>query len=216
MALLRQDVCHGCQQGLGPLCPTCRRAFRLASPSCFVGEFAVASAATYAPPLSSAIIAFKDRGQWTLRHELSRLLARTVAHLWLSTSAVEPESERTIVLVPVAASSTAIRQRDADVIGELAGGAARILSGIGLPVSVKQLLVLRRPHHDNVGLSRAQRLANMADAFAVSTIPEPSWDVILVDDVVTTGATLLAARSALLATGMQVRGAAVLAAARFR
>ena len=216
MAHLRRDVCVGCQQSVGPLCSTCRRLLNMTQPTCVVGELPIAAAATYAPPISNAIIAFKDRGQWPLRHELSQLLARSLAHLYLSAETNPPLAMRPLVLVPIAASATAIRERDADVIAELAVGAARILNTVGLHVTVNQLLVLRRPHRDNVGLSRAQRMTNMADAFAVEAVPAIPANIVLVDDVVTTGSTLLAAHSALVTAGVQVVGAAVLAATKGR
>jgi len=188
----------------------------MTQPTYLAGELPIAAAATYAPPISNGIIAFKDRGQWPLRHELSRLLARSVAHLCLSVETNPSLAIRPLALVPIAASAAAIRERDGDVIAELAVGAARLLSSVGLHVTVNQLLVLRRPHRDNVGLSRKQRMTNMADAFAVSAVPAIPANIVLVDDVVTTGSTLLAARSALVTAGVQVVGAAVLAATKGR
>ncbi len=72
---------------------------------------------------------------------------------------------------------------------------------------------------DQSGLNAGQRRANLANAYRVrNRIPSPgSWlatpaDVIVVDDLVTTGASLAEARRALDEAGISVLGAAVVAA----
>ena len=208
-SLLRRDVCSGCHDHLGPLCSQCQDALTSTQPGLLSEVFAISHAGTYAPPLSNVIIAFKDRGQWILRPYLAGLLARSLAHLVLTSSSTP--ADHPLLVVPIPSSAAAVRHRNSDVIAELAGSATAILRTAGLNVVTRKLLRMRGHHRDQLGLTRRERKQNMVDAFFVEPAHCSSADVILVDDVVTTGATLHAAYTALIHRGLIVHGAAVLA-----
>jgi predicted amidophosphoribosyltransferase len=105
----------------------------------------------------------------------------------------------------------------------LAGRAARELHRAGVPAAVAYPLRARR-RPDFAGLSAAQRLRAAAGGFvvrrrrleAVRAATAAGILPVLVDDVVTTGATLAAAAERLRAAGVTVPVAAVLAATQRR
>ncbi len=67
-----------------------------------------------------------------------------------------------------------------------------------LSLPLRELLIRTRATKDQVKLNRAQRLLNLESAFEPQTETElPEQVVFLIDDVVTSGATLKAAASAL-------------------
>ena len=82
------------------------------------------------------------------------------------------------------------------------------------------MLTVRRAPADSVGLGAAARRANVAGAFAAvpGAAVQPSGRsagvpaIVLVDDIVTTGATLAEAFRAATATGLPVLAAATVAA----
>ena len=84
---------------------------------------------------------------------------------------------------------------------------------------VATALVPARQLADQAGLDSAARAANLLGAYAVSS-RHRAWlagrEVVLVDDVVTTGATLTEGARALRAAGAQVIAAAVVAATERR
>jgi ComF family protein len=103
------------------------------------------------------------------------------------------------VLVPVPASPDRVRDRGYDQAAPIAAEAGRRL---GLPVV--QALVRTRSTTAQFDLDRSQRAANLDRAFRVAEMARPKvvgrW-IVLIDDVVTTGATLAACATALLEHG---------------
>jgi predicted amidophosphoribosyltransferase len=168
------------------------------------------AAAAYAGPLREALVAFKDHGRWTLRAPLGDLLARAVA------GSVHDGCAARVVLVPVPSSRSAARERDGDHVRELARRAAIPLRRAGLEVRVVGALWPPRHRHDQVGLGRAARAANLAGTLLptarAAALGECGASVLLVDDLVTTGATLAEAARALGTVGVVPLGAAVVAA----
>lgn len=97
----------------------------------------------------------------------------------------------------------------------IALAAARDLRREGVPVRVLSALRQRRTVADQAGLSARQRLANVSGALtvvpgAVRLLAEAP--VVLVDDLMTTGASLAEAARAVRAAGGRVVGAGVVAA----
>lgn len=95
------------------------------------------------------------------------------------------------LLLPVPLHRSKERERGYNQSEEICRGIARAL---GLPVASRVLLRVR-PTASQTGLSRTERRANVAGAFTLRTGTAASVrgaTVLLVDDVITTGATALA------------------------
>ncbi|MEV8636304.1 phosphoribosyltransferase family protein [Streptosporangium sp. NPDC051023] len=173
------------------------------------------SATVYTGAVRRAVVAYKERGRTALARPLAGALALTVA-----TAA----GKRPVVLVPVPSSRSAGRRRGHDPVNRLAGLAAAYLQAAGWPATVERMLVQRRRVADQAGLSSLQRAENLSRAFRVTVNRNGSvpgfWGdsgvVVLVDDIVTTGATLAEAARALRAAGIAVPLAATVAATRRR
>ena len=77
-------------------------------------------------------------------------------------------------------------------------------------------VALRRGARDSVGLRAAERTANLAGRVRVrpGLRPPPGACVLVLDDVLTTGASVAAARAALAGAGVRTAGALVVAAVR--
>lgn len=188
--------CAGCGRAGAALCADCRPFPPPARVP--VAGLEVWAAGQYAGGLRCALIAYKERGRAELARPLGALLADAVA-------AAGPDV-RGACLVPVPSSASASRARGGDHALRLARAAGR--TG-GLPVI--RGLRLAREVRDSAGLGRQARAANLAGAF-VAVAAGAGRRAVLVDDIVTTGATLREARCALRRAGWAVPGAAVIAA----
>jgi predicted amidophosphoribosyltransferase len=170
----------------------------------------VLAVAAYDGPVREAVVAFKDHGRWTLRAPLGDALARSIA-----AAVLLAPGARDVVLVPAPGSPGSARERDGDHVRELAARAAGTVRRAGIAVRVVPALTSVRRRRDQVGLDRAGRAANLSHSMAPTTAAlrvDPDVPVVLVDEVVTTGATLQEAARALRTAGLDPMAAAVIAA----
>ncbi|HEU4424082.1 MAG TPA: phosphoribosyltransferase family protein [Pilimelia sp.] len=169
--------------------------------------------------LREVLLAYKERGRHGLAAPLGGLLADVVAAAVVTTGQ-RPASP--VVLVPVPSTARAVRARHGDHLVRLASAAAGRLRRAGWPAVVRRpLRAAARP--DSATLGGAARAASAAGAFRVrphrlAPLRESAQygTVVLLDDVITTGATLAAVTETLTRVGVPVAAAAVLAATRRR
>ena len=161
----------------------------------------MAAVADHNGAVRQLLIAHKDRGRLDVGPVLGAALARAVA------LAAGPGP---VALVPVPSSRPACRRRGYDHALRLAQAAAAVLPG---PSRAVPLLGRVRSTADQAGLTAAARAANLSGALAVTGSPPALGRAayVVVDDLMTTGATLTEALRALRAAGIDPCGAAVIA-----
>ncbi|MDN5918412.1 MAG: ComF family protein [Pseudonocardia sp.] len=207
--LVLPSTCGGCGGPGGGWCPACAEATGGPLSVTLPRAGPTAAAGRYRGPLRRALLGYKERGRRDLAPSLAGLLVPPVA-------AVLPVSPPGAVwLVPAPSRPGAARLRGGDHVARLARGLAVRLDAAGLPTRVAPVLALDRRVRDSVGLDPAQRAANLAGGMAMRAgpgagRPAPDAVVVLVDDVVTTGATLLACRNILRRNMIKVSAAVVL------
>lgn len=196
--------CAGCGVPDPLLCPACRALLgaaplgRVRPRPCPDGLPPVVALTTYDGPVKAALLAHKERGRLALGAPLGTALAAAVALV---------AGDAPVLLCPVPSAPAAVRRRGDDPAWRLARTAARALP----EATPARLLAQARRTRDQSGLSTAERARNLAGALtAVPVSGGPP--VVVVDDVMTTGATLVEAARALRAAGHRVVGAAVVAA----
>ena len=192
--LVLPRLCAGCSLPGVALCRACMPSGGVR----WVGG--VAAAGRYDAGLRAALLAYKERGRAELAEPLGGLLARAVF------AALAADGRPRHVLVPIPSRPAAIRARGGDPLLRLARVAGR-----SDEASVEAALALGRRVRDSAGLDRAAREDNVAGAMRARG-PSRCARAVVVDDIVTTGATVREACRALDEAGWQVLGAAVVAA----
>ena len=217
--LLLGSNCPGCERPALGLCRPCgisimpdpHDAWPQPSPQALRAPSPVRPVAggVNAGVLRATLIAWKEQGRFGIAGHLAHLLAASVAELSVDGQAV--------VLVPIPTSRRSRRARGADVVDELARLAVRLLLTVGVDAAVEQALAYTRSTADQSGLDATERQENLSGAFrARRGRPQSGRSVIVVDDILTTGATVGEAVRALTVVGRRPVGAAFVAATTLR
>lgn len=202
---LRRGVCADCAAVVAGLVPHPARPVPAPPglPPC-------AALGGYQGVLRELLLAYKERGRHGLAGPLGALLAEVVAGF----------GAQPVLLVPVPDTARAARRRHGDHVARLARHAAARLRRAGRPAAVGYPL-RALPRADSAGLDSAGRAEAAEGAFRVragraarlrEAIRSAGAQVIVVDDIVTTGVTAAAVSARLAEAGVAVRGVAVLAA----
>ena len=198
--------CGGCGAPGVRWCPACAAELltkaadpRVVTPRLDPGV-PVLSLGRYAAARRQAIVAVKEHGRADLVEPLA-VAVRTGLTQLLTWGLLETP----LTVVPAPTRWTAARRRGGDPVTRVAESAVVPLPG----VTVTRALRLTGLARDSVGLSSADRQRNLAGRVRVRA--SPAVPVILLDDVVTTGATACASVGALQTSGVSVH--AVLAIA---
>ncbi|WP_344580206.1 ComF family protein [Streptomyces lunalinharesii] len=212
--------CAGCGQPRTELCAACHRALwrggrgaaRVRPRPVPAGLPRVWAGAPYADEVRAVLLAHKERGALRLAAPLGAVLAGAVL---AGVARGVGGGGGPLVLVPVPSARRAVAGRGHDPVRRIALAASAELRRRGLAVRVLAGLRQRRVVVDQAGLDARQRLVNVAGALEVPSTAGrllAGAPALLVDDLVTTGATLAEAARAVRAAGGRVAGAAVVAA----
>ncbi len=197
VAVLAPVECAGCGAADRALCLSCRRLLATSVEMRLLGDGTrVFTALAYEGVARAAILAFKHQGRTDVAHALAAPLARAIE------IAVRAVDCRTAELLPVPSTRAAFRKRGYHPVTVL-------LKCAGLPRS-GGVLVSSRDHDQQKLLGREARQHNLAGTMLARRSLR-GRTFILVDDVITTGATLEETSRAVRAAGGEVLCAVVLA-----
>lgn len=203
--LLAPRACVACDQHIEPrgaLCAGCSARAVLSPPSPLLLDGIPALAAVaYAEPLSNAIHRFKYGARPDLAAQLAGIAGSALQQL-------DPAPHT--ILVPVPLHPRRLAERGYNQSALLAKQLSRRHRLGFAPLALRRT----RPTDQQVGRNRQERWANVEGAFVVRQPGSVSGrDVVLVDDVLTTGATATACVQPLRALGARIAGVVAIARA---
>ncbi len=192
--LIYPYVCIHCQRVDSMLCSQCIANILTASdavPVPDIDDFAVVGQHT--GPLRSAIHALKYEGKEYLKYPLGMLLAEQLQQRNWSFS----------MIIPVPLHLSRQKERGYNQANSIAEALSLHLEG---PTVVTDALHRTRNTESQVGKSASDRRENVSDAFVVESRYQDllsNSNILLIDDVCTTGSTLQASAEVLRAAGVQ-------------
>lgn len=210
--LLLPPSCAGCGEPGAPCCPRCRSQFGelvsvagrgAVTPAGEAAGTEIYALAGYRGAARALVLAYKERGRRDLAPVLGAVLAEACMHLSEDCRA----GDGALWLVPAPSRRTASQLRGGPHMLVLARWCAAGLAKRGRAAAVAPALRLAAGVRDAAGLDPAQRAANLDGRMWVTPdgVPSPGTPVVVLDDVVTTGATASACADALRAAGVAVK-----------
>lgn len=182
------------------LCPRCRRELR--NPPELVStridpHVPVFALSPYGGAHRSVILAMKEKNNFAVRPHIGAVVDSAIKNL--QARGHVPEK---LVLVPAPTQTRSATARGGDPVTDICRGSTWPTAAI---------LRTRAGTRDQTQLDAGGRRKNLLGRVVLREGRLPSAPVLLIDDVVTTGSTLAASSERLLAAGVQVAGALVLA-----
>lgn len=191
--LILPKHCAGCETPNTRWCPTCARTTSLREVERSTLTTPTYALAPYAGPARRLVLQYKDN-----RRELAPILGGCLAQALLRLAESGPTWADDVWLIPAPSRSGAAARRGGNHMLRAATHTAEELARQAMKAHVAPALRVTGTR-DSVGLTRTQRAANIHGAVSVRrrSAPPPGTPTILVDDVVTTGATAAACVRAL-------------------
>lgn len=187
------------------------------------------SLAPYSGPVADAIVDYKEHRRRALAPYLGRALARGIVELVSQGEILGPHYQP-LVLLPAPSTAASVQQRGFVHLPDLAQCCAQELSRFYAqqqahhPIVVADLLHIAA-HPDSVGLTADQRQEALAGKISLRKTIKPhslietgarknqTPELVLIDDIVTTGATIAECFTPLYSLNLRLRGALTLASA---
>jgi len=203
-------LCQSCRAALfGPICRREDQAPRLV-PAEGSASLPVWAGAWYSGPVRQAITAWKRLGQRELDHDMCHAVRRVASAIGPTLDQVMTKiGQDELWVTPIPSSRRNQWRRPGPLTWLLAQAVAAALVRSGIGASALQLLRRRAGSKDQAGQTLRGRMIGRDGTTLVRG--NPAAPVLLVDDVLTTGATLLDAERALAGAGTATLGAIVLA-----
>lgn len=200
-------ACLSCGSVGAELCHGCLAALRGAVLVREHPDPPLVAAGPYAGFLGTALLAYKQDGHRSLSRPLGLLLADALATLALMLG------DHPLTIVPVPGHRRPARGFDA--LGGIVRTARADVARRGRPTACTPALSIAHDYAAVKGLGRLERHRQVHGALVARASPRlTAATVVLVDDVITTGATCAEAVRALRAAGIPVAGIAAVAVAR--
>lgn len=188
--LIFPQRCIGCMQ-LGPtICSQCRLLWHPHTYRTHVDSLLVTSSILYSPIAARILVAAKESNQ----RSADILIIDAIRHILENYKG----DTANLTFIPMPSSKNAMRKRGRNFMEFVCEK---------LDISYSNILFHQRRVQDQSGLNAQERRLNLVGAFALEKSVRIYGDIVLIDDVVTTGSTLREARRALSAGGLQVSAA---------
>ena len=204
--LLFPSRCISCGALGISLCSQCRRGWNPHIYRTFVGRgdtdtLEVVSSVIYSPIAQKIILGAKENHLKVADELISGALTYSLGNFM--------KTHRVDTLIPIPSRRSASRLRGREFIAEMTKPASK-----NFDIPLHLLLSHTRRVRDQSGLHLQERWNNLGGAFVVKKVDGLHGNAVLVDDLVTSGATLIEAACALRYAGIQVIGAVTAALAQ--
>lgn len=139
----------------------------------------------YNPETAKIILTAKENGNQLAKDLLASSIVNSLRRAIIDLNLVGE-----IALVGIPSSSTAIRKRGRNHINDLVDDVVKISKTYGLSIINLPILRISKKVKDQSNLNKLQRMQNMSGAYLANHSESAFKNLIIVDDLITTGASI--------------------------
>ena len=201
-SLIFPQLCIICSATGSKICSTCNKAWSTSPKKSRIDQVPLYFTAAYDEDIGALLLLAKESGNKTAIDILSTALVNSIIFL-----ISENQIEFPINIIPIPSSKRAIRKRGRNHIEELCEVVMTKLLSNSIPAQKVSIIYHKKIIKDQSNLNRSQRLKNLKNAYTLSGVLPNTGSTILLDDVVTTGSSILEAARALSEAKITIIGA---------
>lgn len=200
-SLVFPSICVMCESYAADICDQCNLQWSKPPHLLRFDDVPTSSVVAYSTQVSSVVLKAKEDGNRVARRLIAETMYRSIDLI------VEKSPQLPLLIVPIPSSRRAIRQRGESFLHPIMNNVIDIAHRNSRNWAWKEILIHKKRVRDQAGLNSRERTLNVRGVFAVRDEVVADRPIIVVDDVITTGATLRNAISALNERKMTVLGA---------
>lgn len=200
-SLVFPSICVMCESYAADICDQCNLQWSKPPHLLRFDDVPTSSVVAYSTQVSSVVLKAKEDGNRVARRLIAETMYRSIDLI------VEKSPQLPLLIVPIPSSRRAIRQRGESFLHPIMNNVIDIAHRNSRNWAWKEILMHKKRVRDQAGLNSRERTLNVRGVFAVRDEVVADRPIIVVDDVITTGATLRNAISALNERKMTVLGA---------
>ena len=183
--LVFTNSCISCTTPKFWLCPECLAGWSAGVKKNWLAGISIYFKSDYSSKTASVILAAKEGNNVNAINLLANAISQSIIF-----SLTDLKLTGVITLITIPSSPAAIRRRGRDHISILAESVQKELTKKSIPINYAPILFQKKSIKDQSQLSSAQRKENTSGKFAVKTCEIPQGAVFLIDDLITTGASM--------------------------
>ena len=200
-SLVFPSICVMCDSYAAVLCDQCNLQWSKPPHLLRFDDVPTSSVVAYSTQVSTVVLKAKEDGNRVARRLIAETMYRSIDLI------VKKSPQLPLLIVPIPSSRRAIRQRGESFLHPIMNNVIDIAHHNSRNWAWKEILMHKKRVRDQAGLNSRERTLNVRGVFAVRDEVVADRPIIVVDDVITTGATLRNAISALNERKMTVLGA---------
>ena len=190
--LIYPSICLVCQKSHHLICPSCISTWQQPIKTGQIKNIPIYFSTYYNNESAKIILSAKENGNAVARHLLANALSNAIERV-----ISDFKLQESITLITIPSRKSAIRKRGRDHINQLAAEVISLVNIDGVEISNLNMLRLNKSIEDQSKLNKGERAANLSGAYLAISPETPPKNLIIIDDLITTGASVQEAVRAL-------------------
>ena len=168
------------------LCSLCQKEWKVSTKKSYIGRNLLYFKTDYSSKTAAVILSAKENNNLAAVNLLAESISQSILY------AIEDlEIKGDISLVTIPSSPSAIRRRGRNHIQVLAVEVQKYLGAKAVTSNILTILTQRKNTKDQSGLNSRQRIENTYEMFRATSCENSQGAIFLIDDLVTTGASIM-------------------------